>query len=181
MATLSNLERALSPTELSGFFAELAATPGLTLARIAELAAERGISISLSGAKRVKDGPFGDYLDALRRKREMAEDVAAVAKSGLSLADASASILSQKVFDRLMSAGELTDGETNELSLALSRLRLGDQRRDFLEARLREMEAREAEREATKKALTAEISGAKKRGGLTREALEKIEQAAGLL
>ena len=179
MATLSNLERGLSAAERDEFFAELAGKRGLTLAGIQALAAERGIDISITSAKRVKDGPFAEYLDELRRKREMAEDVAAVAKSGLSLADASASILSQKVFDRLMKADKLTDEETGDLSLALSRLRLGDQRAKFLEARLREMEARETEREEKSQKLADVISGAKTRG-LTAETLAAIEEAAGI-
>ena len=137
----TKIESHLSPEALHEFFKRCAQTKGGTkLGVIQAIAEEFGVTISLMSASAVRDGPFAEYLAELKAKREMAESIAAVAKSGLSTSDAAASILSQKLFDRLLNAGELTDGESDQLSLSLSRLRIGDQRAKLLEARLREIE-----------------------------------------
>jgi|GEM_PF-5784337 len=94
-------------------------------------------------ARSFKKGVFADYLLELKAKREMAESISSVAKSGLSLTDAAASVLSEKILDqamRLDANGEGALDDSNSLSLSLSRLRLGDQRAKFLEAKLREIE-----------------------------------------
>jgi hypothetical protein len=136
----TKIETHLSPEALHEFFKRCAQTKGGgTLKTIQAIAEEFGVRISLMSASAVRDGPFAAYLDELKGKREMAEAVSAVAKEGLSLSDAAASILSQRLFDRLLAADELSDKETGQLSLALSRLRTGDQRSKYLEAKLEEM------------------------------------------
>ena len=137
MAT--KIEQALTPEQLHDFLRRAAQLPGSQLKDIQALAAECGIEISLMGARSFKKGPFADYLAELKAKREFAEDISTVAKGGMGMADASATILSQKIFDRLHNAGDLSDDETDQLSLALSRLRTGDHRSKFLEAKLDEM------------------------------------------
>lgn len=180
MAT--KIERELSPVELAEFLAKAAALKGALLKDIQALAAEHGISISLMAARNFRNGRFAEYLDDLRAKSSMAESIAAVAKSGLGIADASASILNQKIFDRLMSAGELTDEEADQLSLALQRLRSGDQRARLLEAQLRDYERKEAERAEKKAALQAKLAAATtNKGGVSQETLKQIEEAIGLL
>jgi hypothetical protein len=137
MAT--KIEQSLTPAQLAEFKRRAAELPGTLLSDLQALAAEFGIEVSLMGARSFRKGPFADYLAELKAKREMAEDISTVAKSGLGLADASATMLSQKIFDRLHNAETLSDDETDQLSLALSRIRTGDQRSKFLEAKLDEM------------------------------------------
>jgi hypothetical protein len=137
MAT--KIEQSLTPEQLADFKRRAAALPGSLLKDLQALAAEYGIEVSLMGVRSFRKGPFKEYLDELKAKREMAEDISTVAKSGLGLSDASATMLAQKIFDRLHEGADLTDAEIDQLSLALSRIRTGDQRSKFLEAKLDEM------------------------------------------
>lgn len=136
----SKIETSLTPEQLHEFFKRCAQLRGSKLKDIQALAEEFGIDVSLMAARSFRKGAFADYLSELKAKREMAENVSEVAKSGLSLTDAAASVLAQKLFDRLLNSDELSDDESDQLSLALSRLRLGDQRSKLLDARLREIE-----------------------------------------
>ena len=141
MAT--KIESHLSPEQLLQFFRRCAQTKGGTkLATIQAIAEEFGVSISLMSASAVRDGPLSDYLEDLKRKSEMAESVAALAKNGAGLSDGAAAVFAEKVFDAAMriDAGEIGTKAGNNLSLAISRLRSGDQRAKYLEAKLREIE-----------------------------------------
>lgn len=137
----TKIETHLSPEQFLEFCRRVASKPGGSLLKNIQAEAEEfGIDISLMAARSFKKGPFEQYLDDLKEKREMAETVSTVAKGGLGLADASAAVLSQKIFDDLMTGpGELSIKDKNTYSLALSRLRTGDQRGKFLEAKLEEM------------------------------------------
>jgi hypothetical protein len=184
----SKIETSLTPEQLQDFFKRCAQIKGSKLRDIQALADEFGIEISLMSARSFRQGAFSEYLEELKAKREMAESVSAIAKSGLSLTDAAASVLSQKLFDRLLNAGDLSDDESDQLSLSLSRLRLGDQRATKLTADLQlrdeqiaKLTADREERERKKTELLTRIEGAKKKGGLTKETLAQIEQEAKLL
>ena len=174
----TKIECKMSANELREFYKTLADTPNLTLKRLQELAAKRGISISLMGAKRFKDGAFAAHLEHLRKARELAEQIAEFGNidSG-SLADAGAAILMQQVYDEITN-GEKIDFDT--FSKIISRLRSGDHRQrelsaklKLLEAQIAENERREAERKAAKEKTLNDL---KKGGGLSEEALLKIEQ-----
>lgn len=181
----TKIETHLSPEELMEFFRRCAQTRGgTTLRTIQAIAEEFGVQISLMSASAFRDGPLSSYLDELKRKREIAETVAEVAKDGLSLSDAAASVLSQKIFDQALALDAQEDGalkQSNTLSLALSRLRTGDQRAKYLEARLEEMQRKAADWEEKRAKAKAALEGVKSKGGLTKETLAKIEEAAGLL
>jgi len=177
----SKIETSLTPEQLQEFFLRCSQLKGAKLKDIQALADEFGVEISLMSAKSFRDGAWSDYLAELKAKRELAESVSAVAKNGLSLGDAAAAVLSQKLFDRLMTSGDLEDKEADQLSLALSRLRTGDQRARFLEAKLAEMERRQTEWDEKRAQAKAALTEIKAKGGITKETLAKIEEAAGLL
>lgn len=160
----SKIETSLTPEQLQEFFHRCAQIPGAKLRSIVALAEEYGVDISLMSAKSFRDGGFSEYLEDLKAKREMAESVTEVAKSGLSLSDAAASVLSQKIFDQALRLdGSAEDGleQSNTLSLALSRLRTGDQRAKLLEARLAEYEREKAEWEESRRKIAEQIDRAK--------------------
>ena len=160
----SKIETSLTPAQLQEFFLRCAQLKGTKLKDIQVIADEFGVDISLMSARSFRQGAFAEYLEELKTKREMAENVSAIAKSGLSLTDAAASMLSQKLFDRLLNAGELSDDESDQLSLALSRLRLGDQRASKLDADLKlrdeqiaKLTAERTEREAKLQQVAAQV------------------------
>ena len=140
----TKIETHLTPEQLHEFCRRVAQTKGGTkLATIQAIADEFGVEISLMAASSFRDGPLAGYLDELKRKREMAEQVSEVAKSGLSLSDATASVLTQKIFDQALALDTTDENvlkQSNGLSLALSRLRLGDQRAKLLDVKVRELE-----------------------------------------
>ncbi|EIP99463.1 hypothetical protein OpiT1DRAFT_03980 [Opitutaceae bacterium TAV1] len=137
----TKIETHLTPEQFLEFCRRCAQLKGGTTLRVIQaLAEEFGVEISRTGATSFRDGPLASYLDELKAKREMAEQVSAVAKSGLSLSDATASVLTQKIFDQALALDTTDDAvldKSNALSLALSRLRLGDQRARKLEADLK--------------------------------------------
>lgn len=138
MAT--KIETDLTPEELMEFFRRIAQTKGgATIARIQAIASEFGVTISHQTANEYRKGIVADYLDSLKRNAEQAELITAVAKGGLGLTDAAAVKLAVKINDDLDRSADLTADEKNSYSLAISRLRSGDQRSRFLEAKLREM------------------------------------------
>jgi hypothetical protein len=177
----NKIESNMTPEQLAEFCKRLGSCAKPTLAKIQDLAGEFGVEISLMAAKSFRESNFADYLEELRRKRDMAEAVSTAAKSGLSLTDAAASVLSSKVFDRLMSAGTMEDDEMDQLSLALSRLRLGDQRASLLAARLREYEAKEAERAEKKATLEKTLANAGSKGGITADTLDEVRRQLKLM
>lgn len=142
----NKIAAALTPAQLDAFLAELAAKPGKarTLEAIKAMAAEHGIAISLSSAQAFRDTTFDRHLEKLRRSRETAAQVREIAMSGGSMADAAAEMLSQEIFDRMLAA---KDGESDEaldfgeLTLAISRLRRGDQQGKLVVAALQKAQA----------------------------------------
>jgi hypothetical protein len=177
----TKIETSMTEEELAEFFRRAAQLKRRTGPALQVLAGEFGVTISHNSANTFRKGAFADYLEELKAKRELAENVAAVAKNGLSTSDAAASILSQKLFDRLLNAPSLSDDESDQLSLSLSRLRAGDQRARYLEAKVAEMEAAAAARRAAAEKAKAALAGLTSKGGLTKESLARIEEAASLL
>lgn len=148
------------------------------------------ICLSLMSATAFRDGRLKEEFAALRAKSERARQVAAFAKEGLSMSEAAAVRLAETVFDELEQPGfaaSLTAEEKDTYSKIINRGRASDQRATKLEADLRLAAEREAvlvaereDRERRKAELATTIVAAK-RGGLTKETLAKIEEAAGLL
>lgn len=198
----NTIAKNLTDDELSVFIDELASLPRgqRTLRKIQEMAATRDLVISPESARSFRDTTFQRHLKRMERRKEKATNLAAMVADGTgrTLNDANAAILAEKIFDELNTDDDETgdDGEParldleklDALSLAVSRLRRGDQQRELLEAKLKETEAKLREYEAREKdraekalAARAALDVAKKTGGLSPEALRQIEEAARLL
>ena len=125
------------------FFKRCAQTKGGgTGPAIQALAAEFGVTISHDSANTFRKTALKDYLDELAAAARMAEDVAAIAKSGLGLADGAASAFAAKVFDkaRRIEVDDIGGKAANNLSLAIARLKTGDRGDRKLAADLRALE-----------------------------------------
>jgi hypothetical protein len=142
----SKIEGNLKPEQFWDFCARVAqmngGRKGAKLVDIQTLAAEWGIEVSLESARTFRKGAFADYLSELQAKREMAENVSTIAKNGIGLSDATAAVLSEKIFDqalRLDTHADDASDQANALSLSISRLRTGDQRARYLDGVLEQM------------------------------------------
>lgn len=140
----SKIEISLNQEQLVEFLKRCAQLKGAKLRDIQALAEEFGIDVSLMAARSFKQTAFQDYLDELKAKREMAESVAELAKNGVGLSDGAASVFAQKVFDAALQVDPADIGgkAANNISLAIARLRSGDQRAQYLEAKIREIETK---------------------------------------
>lgn len=180
----SKIEMSLSETELQAFCNKLAGTPHLTLETVRAEAAKLGISVSLMAAKTFRDGAYSAHLDKYRKARELAQQLREMGNDNAagSLADAGAAILMQQVYDELTSGGQI---DFDTFSKIISRLRSGDHQQSELAAKLKEYERRatewerkEKEREEAKRKAIADIRNG---GGLSDEALAKLEAQIGSL
>lgn len=184
MADKNKIARGLSDEDLSAFLARCHKTPDLTLSKVQELAAEEGIQISIMSAKSFRDTTYQRYLDRLTRTQQMAKQVAELTdgEEGRTLADAASGLLGQQVFDFLVEADLELEGKdgmkaANQLALILKRLRSTDQAQKALELRVADFERQESER---REQAEAKLRAAKD-GGVSTEALEKMEEMLGLM
>ena len=185
----TKLESELSPEEFSEFCARVAHTKGATkLSVIQGIAKEFGVTISLRSARAVKAGALGDCLAQLNEKRGTAEAVAA-ANSGLSLSLAAASILSGKLFDRMLKDGDLAADEAESVSMSISRLRRDDRQARKVAADLALRDEQIAKLQRAKADRDAQIiaKANKLRGAASEEAdqvrdavIEQIDRVMGL-
>lgn len=191
MSDRNKIAQELTVDELSEFVAELAALPGKerTLEAIKGKAKERGIEISLMSAKSFRDTTFERHLARMRTAQDVASQVEGIEAGGNTLANASAKLLARRIFNDLLEADENeTDVDIDALTLSVSRLRQGDVRKDEAgrrqaetDARLREFERREREREEKKAALSKTLDKEVKRGGITAETRKLIDQELGAI
>lgn len=197
MSDQNKIVRKLSADELHIFIARCAAEPNLTLKRITEIAAEWGIDVSVMGAKSFRDTTFTRHLERLRSAQQVAQMISVMQQNGAesTLADASATLLAQKIFETLSGNGEteddtdLTDERVELLSRAVARLRSGDQQGAALKAKLAETEQRIAERKLklddAKARIEAALAAANKAKdgvrGIDPKTLEEIESALNLM
>lgn len=165
----NTIASSLTVEELDAFVTELAAKPGKerTLAAIKRLAAEKGIVISIESARSFRNTTFERHLEKIRMAQEVAMQVENIEAGGNTLAEASAKLLSKRIFTQLIDA-EDEDGaseiDVDSLTLAISRLRRGDQQAKLVasalqqaQAKLREYEAREKDREEKAKEASKEL------------------------
>lgn len=193
MTDRNKIAQELTVEQLDGFVSGLAALPGRerTLAQIKHKAAELGITISLMSAKSFRDTTFDRYLARMQRAQDVAKQVEEIDKGGSTMADASAKMLSRKIFDQIMASDEedAVDAlDMDKTSLAVSRLQRGvrdksevERRQSETLAKLREYERREEERAEKKAALQKTIEKEVKRGGISAEARKAIDQELGVL
>jgi hypothetical protein len=136
MTDRNKIAQELTVDQLSDFIGQLAALPGKerTLAQIQEKAAALGITISLMSAKTFRDTTFERHLQRMRTAQEVAMQVEGIEAGGSTLANASAKLLSRRIFNQLLEADENeTEVDVDALSLSVSRLRIGDVRTKALE------------------------------------------------
>jgi hypothetical protein len=145
------IEAELGAEACQELVAALAAEPNLTLVRIREIARERGIEVSLMGAKTFRDGPFERHLAKLESAHQFAVQVASMQEAGVGncVADASRALLAQQVFE-VIARGDF-DPEQGlsmaDLSLIVKRLTDSDQKGRYLDAVIQEKDAKLRESE----------------------------------
>lgn len=169
----NKIAQTLSSEELAAFIDRCWETPNLTLAKLQELAAEVGVSVSLMGAKSFRDTTYKRHIERIRRARELSEQLRELSKTGASLADAAGELLSHKVMDVLTADPEAEQPEEldmKSLSLVISRLRMGDARRDAIKLRQTDVAKAAIEKAAEIKSITSDtkLDGAAK--------LERVRQ-----
>lgn len=173
---MNKILKNLTADGLQEFFDACSQEKGLTLERIQELAKERGIDISLMSAKNFRDNTWDHYTARLQRANEVSAQIQSMMDAGVSnnIADASATMLNQMVFDILMSGDKGVD--INALSKVVARLRIGDHRAKELEMKIADYEREAAERQAKVDALKAKAQKAKDGGGLTDDARAIVDE-----
>ncbi len=138
----SKIESSLTPEQFWDFCEAVAklkgGRKGATLKQIQQLAAEWDIGyISENSAKSFRDSAFADFLAELKADRDFADDIATVAKEGSDLPDATAMVLSKKIFKATLRLGDDIDpGTADAMTKSVERLRTGNRMARRLEADL---------------------------------------------
>ena len=168
----TKLALALSDEELEVFLAELRGVPGLTGAKLRELAELKGITIGHNSANEFLNEEFKPYCEKISKARQLALLITTQkddAPSG-AIADAGAEEISQKVFEFLMSSEGLGNLATEaglkrakDLALIITMMRQGNARRDEVRLKFQrefDRKAKEAKQavDAKLKATTGEIT-----------------------
>ena len=179
----NKIEQELSAEELEGFVKDLAAMPGLTLAKIQNAARERGIEISLMSASAFRDKNLAGYLQRIRGASESARLIAEAISGNAegNILDGAALMLSQKLNDLLVTDSLAEIAEIRQGVEAVAKLRQSNQSEKLAVARLREYEARDAERRREAEELERKKLALVSKGGLSKDALDLIEAHAKLL
>lgn len=156
----NKIEQELTPKQVQKFVQELVNTPGLTLAKIRSMAFDKwGVRISIQAASNFRSKNIAPYLRRLEDAQLYAEAFRTndPSASNQVLSDTCAALLSQDILDLLAyhhsriqqqkEADEPIDiNIVNQLSLAITRLRSGDQRAKELQLKLDEANRKEEER-----------------------------------
>jgi hypothetical protein len=152
MSDRNKIAQELTIEQLARFVDELAQLPGKqrTLAAIQHKAAELGITISLMSAKAFRETTFERHLEKLRNAQTIAAQVEAIEQGGHTMADASAKLLSKRIFEQLMEAEDEDTGgavDLDAMTLAVARLRRGNVQQAALELKVQELEQAQRDRE----------------------------------
>ncbi len=128
------IEQKLSPLEQEELYQRCRAEAGgFTGPVIAKIALEFGLALHSSSANHVRNLFRARHEADLREHAQSARTVVRATQYGLGLSDAAASKLSAKINDALDQPDQLSLEEKEKYSLAISRLRTGDQRHQMLE------------------------------------------------
>ena len=160
MSDRNKIAQELTEEQLGEFVAALLKLPGKkrTLAEIQEKAAELGITISLMSAKSFRDTTFERHVQRMRTAQEVAMQVEGIETGGNTLANASAKLLSKRIFNQLLEADESGDDvDVDALSLSVSRLRSGDVATRTMQLKIEEFERKERERDEKNAAAAAQL------------------------
>ena len=181
----NKIEKELTPEEVVELLVTLAQTPGGHILRvIQEEAKKRGVEISAMGATSFRDAALHPYLEKLKATRQkssiLAEAITAGDESGLLATNRL--LLAEKINDVLMVDNVTLDNkELLSLSKSLQGLTSANTGDRMTAARLREFEAKEEERKLNKEKLEDRKTALTKKGGLSKEAIELMEEAFQLL
>lgn len=204
----NKIEGSLSHEQLQAFLDELkgiAAKP--TLAQIQTAAKRHGIEVSLMGAKTFRDTTFRAHLDRLSTGREKAAQILqAVRDGGAHPLDAVEEAAAADLLDAYTSGDEVDVAGLVKIAMTLrssieqrkgrdradadlarkqreteAKLQLADQQLALKAEQVRKLEADRAERERRNAEAKEKLAAATKKGGLTKESLKRIEEAAALL
>jgi hypothetical protein len=158
----------LSAEQLAEFLEVCRQTPGLTLERLQALAADRGISVSLMGAKSFRDTTYAEHMQRLRKAQELAVQMQEITAGGASINEAAASLLSQQVFDEIAEGGL----DADVASKIVKRLRDSDTQARGLAHQIEKDQQRAAEKILNDPKLLAEVAKIKATAGLSEK--EKV-------
>jgi hypothetical protein len=141
----NTIAQELTDDQLDQFIRELAALPkkDRKLKHIRHKAAEMGITISLMSAKSFRDTTFQRHLAKMENAQRAARLVEDIDRGGSTLADASAKLLSKRIFDQLMDAEDEDTAEVidlDQMTLAVARLRRGNVQQAALEERIKALQ-----------------------------------------
>lgn len=203
----NKIEGTLSLAQLQAFLEELkalAARP--TLEQIRAAAKRYGLEVSLMSASRFRDTTFAAHLRRLSEGREKSEQILKAVRGGAHPLDAVEEAAASDLLDAYTS-GEDVDvaavvkvalqlrasieqrndrvRQDRELDRKLSeterKLQLADRQLALRDQQIEKLKS-DAEARAEKAAKAkAALTAVKSKGGLTKESLAKIEEAAGLL
>lgn len=203
MAT--KIETDLTPEQLMEFFQRLARTKGgITGPAIKALCAEFGVEISHETANQYRTGIIARELERLRRNAEQSRQLVELVKENVPVGEANAVRLQMAISDKLdtlpidataedlatLSAAneKIRASARNErrlesdLSVARKRIEVADKQlalRDEQIQRLQREKQEWDEQRAKAKAALENVKNVK--GGLSAEALKRIEEAAAIL
>ena len=181
----SKIEKELTPEEVVELLDTLAKTPGGDMLRVIQAEAEkRGLKISPMSATTFRDGALHPYLEKLKATRQkssmLAEAITDGDESGLLATNRL--LLAEKINDVLMVDDvTLANKELLTLSKSLQGLTSANTGDKLTTARLREFEARDEERREKKQSLEKRKKAITKKGGLSKEAIELMEETFQLL
>jgi hypothetical protein len=157
----------LSPKDLLDFCDDAWKTPNLTLKKFQELAAERGINVSLMGARTFRDTTFKRHLERIGKAAELREQMREAVSAGNSIADAAALVISDEVFDKLVNRDIDEEVDLDVLSKIIKRLRDSDRGKQALEHRIALDRDEVAKRVLKDPALLAEVAKIKADGSIS--------------
>lgn len=178
-----------------------------TLAQIQAVAAKYGVDVSLEGAKTFRKSTWEDHLARLAAGREKAQGILNQIRGDTAHAlDAVEEAAAIDLLDQYTSGEEVDVAQVVKIAMTLrssieqrkdrerndrdlerklketdAKLELADKQAKLRDQQIRDLEAKAAEREEKNRKAKAALESAKKKGGLTKDTLAQIEEAAGLL
>lgn len=186
----SKIEKELTPAEVVELLETLARTPGGDVLRVIQAEAKkRGISVSLMGASSFRDGELRPYLEKLKNAKAKSEVLAGAIAAGdeTGLLAGNRMLLAEKISDFLMDE-DVAPKQFSSLAMSLQMLSSssqGDQKTQaalrMVEAKLRELEAKEAERKREAEKLDERKRQLVAKGGLSEEAIRLMEETLKIL
>lgn len=160
----SKIAKALSPGDRDEINKRLA-TPGVTYDDIVEWLDGKGYKISRSAV-----GRYGkDFLSKLERIHEVeqkARAIVAEAGDGLPMEEAVSKVFTEKVLSHLLELDDLSGQKFGSLMMAFAKLQSSSTQRERLKT----------EHQKKAKAAAESVKEKAKKGGLSEEAIKKIEE-----